>query len=158
MRDAFKSQMELKQLEFNMEEFVKIEKIAENFPYAAQKLKLTDRTDIEISPLDIATISTAQIATMSSDIVSHFITISDYTKLDMAKVSSIMPMLDDILLIIEKFPGFKKEYWVYKAVQQWREELSVKSPSEILDGEDNNRLELDVVRWAQDFKRRLQDL
>ena len=158
MRDAFKSQMELQEINYDMEGFLKNERIIEKFPFAAQKLRFTDKSTFEISPLDIATVSTAQIATMSSDLVSHFITISDYTKLDMAKISAIMPILDDIILIIEKFPGFGKEYWVYIAVNQWRDKISVVNPSEILNSEDNSKLEYDVVRWAQDFKRRLQDL
>ncbi|MHA1232673.1 MAG: hypothetical protein ACTSRP_21215 [Candidatus Helarchaeota archaeon] len=158
MRDAFKAQLELKEIDHNIEAFLKRENIIEKFPYAAQKLRLGERSSIEISPLEIATVSTAQIAAMSSDLVSHFITISDYTKLDMAKISLIMPILDDILLILEKFPAFGKEYWVYKAVNQWREKLALKDPNEILDADENSRLELDVVRWAQDFKRRLQDL
>ena len=61
-------------------------------------------------------------------------------------------------MILEKFPGFGKEYWIHQAVNQWRDTLLVKNPSELLDSDDNNKLELDVVRWAQDFKRRLQDL
>ena len=158
MRDAFKAQLELKEIDYNMEEFLKREKIAERFPFATQKLRFSEKSIVEISPLEIASVSKAKIATMSSDLVAHFITISDYTKLDMAKVSSIMPILDDILLIIEKFPGFGKDYWVYKAANQWREKLSVKNPNEILDSDENSELEFDVVRWAQDFKRRLQDL
>ncbi|TFF86543.1 MAG: hypothetical protein EU551_01155 [Promethearchaeota archaeon] len=158
MRDAFKSQLELKEFDYNLEEFLKNEKIIEKFPFAAQKLRFADKTTLEISPLDIAVVSTAQIASMSSDLVSHFITISDYTKLDMAKVNSIIPILDDILLILAKFPAFGMDYWVYKAASQWREKLSLLNPNEILDEDDNNKLEFDVVRWAQDFKRRLQDL
>ena len=82
----------------------------------------------------------------------------DLAKLrSVARIDLIVPNLDDILLLLENFPGFGKDYWAYVEIERWRDNLKKESPDKIIDEEMAKNLEYNAVRWLNDFRRRLRE-
>jgi hypothetical protein len=150
---------------FELAQFIEKEKIIDNFPDAAVKLRIIKvdekamRPEEEI-PLEILKLSPAKLATETADLVSNFITLIDCVQLgDYARVDNIVPIMDDIILLLENFTGLHdKDYWVYKEITAWRDKLKNEPPDLVIDSEDAKKIEYDSVRWFKDFRQRLRQL
>ena len=150
---------------FDLTQFIEKEKIIESFPDAAVKLRIIKvdeksmRPEEEI-PLEILKFTPAKLATETADLVSNFITLIDCVQLgDYARVDNIVPIMDDIILLLENFTGLHdKNYWVYKEITAWRDKLKNEPPDLVIDSEDAKKIEYDSVRWFKDFRQRLRQL
>ncbi len=150
---------------FNLTQFIEEEEIIKSYPNAAAKLRIikVDETEIrpeEEIPLEILKLSPAKLATETADLVSNFITLIDCVQLgDYARIDNIVPIMDDIVLLLENFTGLDdRNYWVYKEITAWRDKLKNEPPDLVIDSEDAKKIEYDSVRWFKDFRQRLKQL
>ncbi|MEM3562157.1 MAG: hypothetical protein QXR19_02895 [Candidatus Jordarchaeaceae archaeon] len=150
---------------FDLSKFIEQEKIIENYPNAAVKLRIikSDETVMrpeEEIPLEIVKFSPAKLATETADLVTNFITLIDCVQLgDYARVDNIVPIMDDIILLMENYTGLNdKNYWVYKEITAWRDKLKNEPPDLVIDSEDAKKIEYDAVRWFKDFRQRIRQL
>ncbi len=150
---------------FDLTKFIEQEKIIENYPNAAVKLRIvkSDETVMrpeEEIPLEIVKFSPAKLATETADLVTNFITLIDCVQLgDYARVDNIVPIMDDIILLMENYTGLNdKNYWVYKEITAWRDKLKNEPPDLVIDSEDAKKIEYDAVRWFKDFRQRIRQL
>lgn len=166
MRDAFKARIKLDTLNFSLDKFIKKEQIIEKFPYGAERLRVAEG-DIPSMPasgegsidsIGPSFVSVSNIAAKTADVVADLIELIDLAKLrSVARIDLIVPNLDDILLLLENFPGFGKDYWVYVEIERWRDNLKKESPDKIIDEEMAKNLEYNAIRWLNDFRRRLRE-
>jgi hypothetical protein len=166
MRDAFKARMKLDKMNFDVDMFVKNEKIIEKYPHGAERLRLAEgrmpsmpnSDEVSVETIGPSFVSVSNIAAKTADVVANMIELIDLAKLrSVARIDLIVPNLDDILLLLEKFPGFGKDYWVYKEIERWRDNLKKESPDKVIDEEMAKNLEYNAVRWLNDFRRRLRE-
>lgn len=150
---------------FDLTQFIEKEEIIKSYPNASAKLRIVkvDETEMrpeEEMPLEILKLSPAKLATETADLVSNFITLIDCVQLgDYARIDNIVPIMDDIILLIENFTGLNDEdYWVYKEIIAWRDKLKNEPPDLVIDSEDAKKIEYDAVRWFKDFRQRLKHL
>lgn len=150
---------------FDLTRFIEKEEIIKNYPNAAAKLRIVklDETEMrpeEEIPLEIVKLSPAKLATETADLVSNFITLVDCVQLgDYARIDNIVPIMDDIILLLENFTGLDdRNYWVYKEIIAWRDNLKNEPPDLVVDSEDAKKIEYDAVRWFKDFRQRLKQL
>lgn len=150
---------------FDLKKFLEENQILEKYPYASAKLRLaasdgvTVRSEDEI-PMEALKVSPSSLASRTADIISNLITLIDSLQLkDYARIDIVVPILDELLLQLEKFPGLNgTEYWVYKEASKWRDRLKDLPPDMILEQEDAKKMEYEAYRWYRDFKQRLKDL
>lgn len=150
---------------FDLRKFVEENQILKDYPLASAKLHLiasdgvTIRSEDEI-PMEALKVSPSILASKTADIISNLITLMDSLQLkDYARVDVIVPILDELLLQLEKFPGLNgTEYWVYKEAKVWRDKLKDLPPDMILEEEDAKKMGYNAYRWYRDFKQRLKDL
>nr|HDO81019.1 hypothetical protein [Candidatus Bathyarchaeota archaeon] len=150
---------------FDLKKFLEENGILEKYPYASSRLRLaasdgvTVRSEDEI-PMEALRVSPSALASRTADVISNLITLIDSLQLtDYARIDIIVPLLDELALQLEKFPGLEGEnYWVYKEVVDWRNRLKDLPPDLVLDQEDAKKMEYDAYRWYRDFKQRLKDL
>ncbi len=167
IRDAFKTRMQLDKLNFQLEPFLNREKIIEKFPYGAERLRLaagsTEESmppsgEVSVETIGPSFISVSGIAAKAADIVADLIELIDVVKLrSVARTDILVPNLDDMLLLLEKFPGFGKDYWSYKEIERWRDTLKKEAPDKVIGDETAKQLEFEAVRWLKDFRRRLRE-
>ncbi len=150
---------------FDLTRFIEKEEIIKNYPNAAAKLRIVklDETEMrpeEEIPLEIVKFSPAKLAIETADLVSNFITLVDCVQLgDYARIDNIVPIMDDIILLLENFTGLDdRNYWVYKELIAWRDNLKNEPPDLVVDSEDAKKIEYDAVRWFKDFRQRLKQL
>ncbi|MFB0560388.1 MAG: hypothetical protein ACETWM_03975 [Candidatus Lokiarchaeia archaeon] len=150
---------------FDLTQFIEKEEIIKNYPNAAVKLRIIklDETEMrpeEEMPLEILKLSPAKLATETADLVTNFITLIDCVQLgDYARIDNIVPIMDDIILLLENFTGLDdRNYWVYKEIIAWRDNLKNEPPDLVIDSEDAKKIEYDAVRWFKDFRQRLKQL
>jgi hypothetical protein len=166
MRDAFKVRIKLDTLNFSLDKFIKKEKIIEKFPYGAERLRVAEGNipsmpasgEASIDTIGPSFVSVSNIAAKTADVVADMIELIDLAKLrSVARIDLIVPNLDDILLLLENFPGFGKDYWAYVEIERWRDNLKKESPDKIIDEEMAKNLEYNAIRWLNDFRRRLRE-
>jgi hypothetical protein len=141
------------------ETFVEEEKIAERFPTAVEKLQIGERAPEGEQKVELVAQASARMAAKTADIVSDLITLIDIAKLgDVARMSLIVPLLDDAIILLTKYPNFPPDYWILVAIKDWRNQLQERDPNDILNPEEAKQLEFQAVRWLNDFKRRLREM
>lgn len=165
IRDIMEIRSRLEKEGFDLKRFLEENQILEKYPYASAKLRLASSDGITIRPADeipmeALRVSPSSLASKTADVISNLITLSDSLQLtDYARIDIIVPILDELLLQLEKFPGLDgKEYWVYKEASKWRDRLKDLPPDMVLEREDARKMEYDAYRWYRDFKQRLKDL
>lgn len=143
----------------NWETFVQEEKIAERFPTAVEKLQIVERAPEGEQKVELVAQTSARMAAKTADIVSDLITLIDIAKLgDVARMSLIVPLLDDSIILLTKYPNFPPDYWILVAMKDWRNQLQERDPNDTLTPEEAKQLEFQTVRWLNDFKRRLREM
>ena len=139
--------------------FVEEEKIAERFPTAVEKLQIVERAPEGEQKVELVAQTSARMAAKTADIVSDLITLIDIAKLgDVARMSLIVPLLDDSIILLTKYPNFPPDYWILVAMKDWRNQLQERDPNDTLTPEEAKQLEFQAVRWLNDFKRRLREM
>ena len=153
-----------KEKTFNFEEFVKREKIAEYFPHGLEKVKLAEGTsDLDELIEGKSRINYQELATLptkAADYVANVIELIDLLRLKaIATVDRILPLLDELRGILKHSEAiFGDDYWVIAEIDQWRKRLEKEKPGKLLSDKDLEKLELQAIRWNNDFRRQLKNL
>lgn len=165
IRQIVRIRSDLEKKNFDLKKFLEENQILEKYPRASAKLRLvasdgvTVRSEDEI-PIEALKVSPSSLASITAEVISNLITLIDSLQLkDYARIDVVVPILDELLLQLEKFPGLEgKNYWVYKEASRWRDRLKDLPPDMILEQEDAKKMEYEAYRWYRDFKQRLKDL
>lgn len=159
VRDTLTTRQLLESEGESWDHFVKEEKITERFPVAVEKLQIGERAPEGEKSVELAAQTSVKMAAKTADIVSDLITLIDIAKLgDVAKMNLIVPLLDDAIILLTKYPNFPPDYWILVALKDWRNQLQERDPNETLSPEETKQLEFQAVRWLNDFKRRLREM
>ncbi|MFW9984936.1 MAG: hypothetical protein ACFFDJ_00035 [Candidatus Odinarchaeota archaeon] len=159
VRDTLTTRQLLESEGESWDHFVKEEKITERFPVAVEKLQIGERAPEGEKSVELAAQTSVKMAAKTADIVSDLITLIDIAKLgDVAKMNLIVPLLDDAIILLTKYPNFPPDYWILVALKDWRNQLQERDPNETLSPEEAKQLEFQAVRWLNDFKRRLREM
>lgn len=158
--DIMKARILLERTGISMEEFLRNERIPEQYPVVMEKFGLLDSGDTLKSFLESLNITKADLASSTAEIVSSLITLSDYAHLggEIVKVESLIPILDKVLSLLRQFPTTRGDYWGLSLLDEWHNKLLALPADAILTPEETNKLGLDVTRLLDDFKRRLREI
>jgi hypothetical protein len=160
IEDILKSKVKLEGTGISMEEFLREEGIVEMYPFACEKFQLLESPETLSSFIESLAVTRAEVASGTAEIVTNLITLCDYTKLggDMARVESLLPLVDDLLALLEDFPNTRKDYWGLGLLREWRKRLSLLPYDSVLDPVETKKLGTEAVRLFNDFKRRLREI
>nr|MDO8099291.1 hypothetical protein [Candidatus Njordarchaeota archaeon] len=160
IEDIMKSKVKLESTGISMEEFLIEEEIVEQYPFACEKFQLLESPETLESFIESLAVTKADVASGTAEIVTNLITLCDYTKLggDMARVETLLPLVDELLSLLQKFPTTRKDYWGLDLLREWHKQLSSLPYDAVLTPDRTKRLETDSVRLFNDFKRRLREI
>jgi len=159
VRDTLMARQLLESEGASWDGFLKEERIAEHFPVAVDKLQIVERAPQGERSVVLTAQASAKMAAKAADIVSDLITLIDIAKLgDVSRVNLIVPLLDDAVVLLTKYPNFPPEYWILVALKEWRDQLQQRKPEDALTPDEAKQLEFQAVRWLNDFKRRLREM
>jgi hypothetical protein len=158
--DVMKSKVILEKTGITMQEFMKEEKIIEQYPVVSEKFKSLESDTTLESFIESLSITKADVASATAEIVTDLITLSDYAKLggDMAKVESLIPIMEVLINHLADFPSTRGDYWGLELLRDWLTRLSKLPVDAVLGAIEAKRLETDVNRLLDDFKRRLKEI
>jgi len=160
IEDIMKSKVKLESTGISMEEFLREEGIVEQYPFACEKFQLLESPETLESFIESLAVTKADVASGTAEIVTNLITLCDYTKLggDMARVESLLPLVDELLSLLQNFPTTRKDYWGLSLLGDWHKRLSSLPYDAVLAPDQTKKLETDAVRLFNDFKRRLREI
>ncbi len=159
VRDTIKTRQLLEAEGESWDTFVQDEQITKRFPTAVEKLQIGERAPEGEKVVELTAQTSVRMAAKTADIVSDLITLIDIAKLgDVARMSLIVPLLDDAIILLTKYPNFPADYWILVALKDWRNQLQNRDPNSTLTNEETKQLEFQAVRWLNDFKRRLREM
>ncbi|TFG01716.1 MAG: hypothetical protein EU542_06480 [Promethearchaeota archaeon] len=162
IRDAFKARFQLQKKGFDLDSFIEQEAIIKKYPYGAEKLRFAEgvapyqvEEEVENVPMPFSQMNS--LPAKSADFVAGAIELIDLLRLgSVAKVELILPNLDDLEDILKDYPGFGSDCEEVKEIHNWKEMLEEKPPDMVLEEGLNKRLELEAVRWLNNFRRSLR--
>jgi hypothetical protein len=160
IEDIMKSKVKLESTGISMEGFLREEEIVGQYPFACEKFRLLESPVTLESFIESLAVTKADVASGTAEIVTNLITLCDYTKLggDMARVESLLPIVDELLSLLQNFPTTRKDYWGLDLLKEWHKRLSSLPYDSALTPDDTKKLETDAVRLFSDFKRRLREV
>lgn len=150
---------------FEWQQFVEENQLDLFFPDAFEKLKRVEgRSDID-EAIDDETIEldyqeVKKLPTKAADFVGNAIELMDLIRLQsLATVERLIPLLEDLRKILQQTAKvFGADYWAIGEINAWVERLYKEQPGFIPDEKELERLEMQVVRWLNDFRRELKNL
>lgn len=158
--DVMKCKVMLEKTGITMQEFMKEEKIMEQYPLVCEKFKSLESDETLVSFIESLSVTKADVASGTAMIVTDLITLSDYAKLggDVAKVELLIPLIEGLVKLLQDFPTTRKDYWGLELLKDWDTRLSALPVDAVLNANEAKRLETDVNRLLDDFKRRLREI
>jgi len=101
-----------------------------------------------------------KLPTKAADYVSNGIELMDLIRLKaIATVDRLLPLLDEMHgILLQTREVFGDDYWAIKELEAWRMKLSREAPGTLLPDADLERLEMQAVRWMNDFRRELKNI
>ena len=155
-----------KNKDFDFEHFIIREKLNEYFPNGLKKLQLADgsaKLNINILLKEGAKINyqeMTKLPTKAADFVSNTIELMDLIRLRaVATTDRILPLLDEIYGILSQTTDlFGSDYWALKEIESWRVRLEKEPTGTIFPENELDQLEMQCVRWMNDFRRELKNL
>ncbi|MHA2362351.1 MAG: hypothetical protein ACXAC7_00220 [Candidatus Hodarchaeales archaeon] len=165
--------MEAIQLRFKLEKddrfdwlhFIKTNKIENFFPNAFEKMcriegssDIDDALEDETHKMDYQEIT--KLPTKTADYVSNSIELMDLIRLQsIATIERLIPLLEDMRKILQQTTGLVgKDYFVILEINAWLQRLYQEKAGTILPEKELDRLEMQVVRWLNDFRRELKNI
>lgn len=149
---------------FDFETFIEQEQLSQYCKFALEKLKLAEGiSDLDSllddgQKLDYQTMT--KLPTRAADYVSNAIELMDLIRLQaIATTDRILPLLDEMRgILLQTLDIFGEDYWVITEIEAWRRKLELEAPGTILPEDELERLEMQAVRWMNDFRRELKNL
>ncbi|MDH5403637.1 MAG: hypothetical protein OEZ01_14435 [Candidatus Heimdallarchaeota archaeon] len=154
--DVFKTRMQLDETGFNIQDFISRQNLNEKYPEGLRRLELAEGLEDESS---IEYTNMKQLPEKTADFVANTIELIDLLKLrSVARVEYIVPLLDDMISIVGKFPNMGSSHWSSVEMDGWRSSLVGERPSMVLNEEQCEKLEFDASRWLSDFRKQIKEL
>jgi hypothetical protein len=143
-----------------IQEFMREEKIMEQYPLVYERFKALESDATLEAFIESLSVTKADVASETAEVVTSLITLSDYAKLggDMARVESLIPIIEVLLEVLKDFPTTHKDYWGLQLLRNWHTKLSMLPVDAVLAADDAKKLETDANRLLDDFKRRLREI
>ncbi|MHA2098776.1 MAG: hypothetical protein ACW99A_08820 [Candidatus Kariarchaeaceae archaeon] len=155
--DVFKARLQLERSGFDIQEFITREKLHEKYPEGMRRLDLAEGLDEDSVSLEYKELK--ELPARSADYVANAIELIDLLKLrTVARVEYIIPLLDEMKAILDKFPKIDASHWSVVEITGWVKTLSDERPSKVLGDDQCEKLEFDAVRWLNEFRRQLKEL
>jgi hypothetical protein len=148
---------------FSFEVFIERENIAKYFPQGLEKLRLAEGSSDLDSLIDGQKINYQELVklpTKAADYVANGIELMDLIRLKaIATIDRILPLLDEMQGILKVTDDiFGEDYWVLAEINAWRKKLAKEDPGTLLPDKDLEKLEMQAVRWMNDFRRELKNI
>jgi hypothetical protein len=158
--DMLKCKTILEKTGISVQEFLSEEKIMEQYPLVYERFKALESDATLESFIESLSVTKADVASETAEFVTSLITLSDYAKLggDMAKVESLIPIIEVLLEVLQDFPTTRKDYWGLQLLRNWHTKLSMLPADSVLAADEAKKLETDANRLLDDFKRRLREI
>ncbi len=158
--DMLKCKTILEKTGVSIQGFMKEERIMEQYPLVYERFKGLESDATLESFIESLSVTKADVASETAEVVTSLITLSDYAKLggDMAKVDSLIPIIEVLLEVLQDFPTTRKDYWGLQLLRNWRTKLSMLPVDAVLAAYEAKKLETDANRLLDDFKRRLREI
>jgi hypothetical protein len=158
--DMLKCKNILEKTGISIQEFMREEKIMEQYPLVYERFKALESDATLESFIESLSVTKADVASETAEVVTSLITLSDYAKLggDMARVESLIPIIEVLLEVLEDFPTTHKDYWGLQLLRNWQTKLSMLPVDAVLAADEAKKLETDANRLLDDFKRRLREI
>ena len=158
IRGIFKSRMQLEKTGFDLEEFVKREKMDERYPKGLKQLRVVEGVETA-DAISIPFDTLKKIPAKTADFVSSAIELIDLTRLkSVARADLLLADIDEMLHILKTFPSIPQDHWAIADMNTWRDIISKYKPQEVVKEEDCEKLEFQAARWLNDFRRLLKEL
>ena len=158
LRGIFKARMQLEKTGFNLEEFVKREKLDERYPKGIRQLRVAEGVETA-DAISIPFDTLKKMPSKTADFVSSAIELIDLTRLrSVARADLLLADIDEMLHILKTFPSIPEDHWVIGDLNNWRDILSKYKPQDVIKEEDCEKLEFQAARWLNDFRRVLKEL
>ncbi|MFX1515561.1 MAG: hypothetical protein ACFFC6_04570 [Promethearchaeota archaeon] len=143
---------------FNLEDFIRTEKLNQQFPYGLEKLRKTEGTDdTPHNRIDYSQIK--KLPSIAAEFVANAIELLDLLRLEaIATVDRILPYLDELFSILTSSRVYGPNHWVTKDINQWIKWMDHQKPGQLLHKDELAKLELQASRWLSDFRRELNNL
>ena len=158
IRSIFKSRMQLEKVGFQLENFIKKEKLDNKYPKGIRHLRVAEgveTADAVSIPFD----SLKKMPTKTADYVASAIELIDLTRLrSVARADLLLADMDEMLHILKTFPSIPKDHWVIGDINNWRKIIGKYKLEEVIKEEDCEKLEFQAARWLNDFRRVLKEL
>jgi ubiquitin-protein ligase len=158
LRGIFKSRMQLEKVGFNLDEFVKREKMEERYSKGIRQLRVAEGVETA-DAISIPFDTLKKMPSKTADFVSSAIELIDLTRLrSVARADLLLADIDEMLHILKTFPSIPEDHWVISDLNNWRDILSKYKPQDVIKEEDCEKLEFQAARWLNDFRRLLKEL
>ena len=158
IRGIFKSRMRLEKVGFNLDEFVKREKMAKQYPKGLKQLRMVEGVETA-DAISIPFDTLKKMPAKTADFVSSAIELIDLTRLkSVARADLLLADIDEMIHILKTFPSIPKDHWVINDLNTWRDIISKYKPQDVIKEEDCEKLEFQAARWLNDFRRLLKEL
>ncbi|MCG3220146.1 MAG: hypothetical protein H7641_02095 [Candidatus Heimdallarchaeota archaeon] len=158
LRGIFKARIQLEKIGFNLEEFVKREKMEERYSKGIRQLRVAEGVETA-DAISIPFDTLKKMPSKTADYVSSAIELIDLTRLrSVARADLLLADIDEMLHILKTFPSIPEDHWVISDLNNWRDILSKYKPQDVIKEEDCEKLEFQAARWLNDFRRLLKEL
>ncbi|MFX0015545.1 MAG: hypothetical protein ACFFB2_11830 [Promethearchaeota archaeon] len=148
----------LEDYNFNLNEFIRAEKIDQKYPYGLEKLRKTEGTDeTPRNRIDYSQIK--KLPSIAAEFVANAIELLDLLRLEaIATVDRVLPYLDELCAILTNTRLYGSNHWVTQDIDQWIKWMDRQKPGQLLKQDELQKLELQVARWLSDFRREMSNL
>ena len=158
LRGIFKARMQLEKVGFNLEEYIKREKLEERYSKGIRQLRVAEGVETA-EAISIPFDTLKKMPSKTADFVSSAIELIDLTRLrSVARADLLLADIDEMLHILKTFPSIPEGHWVINDLNNWRDILSKYKPQDVIKEEDCEKLEFQAARWLNDFRRLLKEL
>lgn len=162
LKQAMKTRISLEEKGFLFDKFVEVEEIDKKYPRGLSVLKRVEGSEGTEQIDEAVGINYAEmkkLPTKAADYVAAAIELMDLLRLKaIATVDRIIPLLDELEGVLKSLPILGEDYWALQEITRWKKSLSKERPGTLLDDKKIESLELQAVRWLNDFRRQMKDL
>lgn len=143
---------------FDLDDFIRTEKLDQQFPYGLEKLRKTEGSDdTPRNRIDYSQIK--KLPRIAAEFVANAIELLDLLRLEaIATVDRILPYLDELYSILTISRVYGPNHWITQDINQWIRWMDKQKPGQLLQKDELRKLELQASRWLSDFRRELNNL
>ncbi len=163
LTESIQARLELEKVQFDLDAFIKEEGLKEQFPLGIDRIQMVDGAGDQAEQVEsLVQMDYGELKKLpekSAAFVSAAIELTDILRLEsIATVDRILPLLDEIHSVLSSTPNLGPDWWGTKEATEWIIFLNKKTTGTLLREEMSKKLELQTVRWLNDFRRELKSL